>query len=787
MHLFIAEKPSVARAISEQLGVIEREKSYITCTDNNIVTWCFGHLLELAMPDEYLPADIPLTKKGTKKWREQDLPILPDVWQIKPKPNALVQLNAIGELLKQLTGSNNNQTNQIINAGDPDREGQLLVDEIISYFSNQNKGLARIPVLRFWTSSMDETSISKALNNLKPNQDYEALGIAAKARSRADWLIGMNLTRSYTLSANKSNHVGLISVGRVQTPTLNLIAGRDNEIANFKPHDFYKIYADLEHVNGNFRVLHKPCKQQNGLDSEGRIIDKELADQIIREIQTDVINKIPQITSYKTTKKSLKQALPFSLADVTKEANSRYGFTADEVLGICQSLYETHKLTSYPRTDCRYLPLNMHAQMVDVLKAIRTNLNNLTNSNNVHNIPAQKLVNLINKADPQIKSHAFNDKKVTAHHGIIPTVHIGDLAQLNANEAKVYELIVKRYLAQSFAEYKYLETKVSISIADEKFSASGQTPQDLGWKIIYQAEENSEEDQQDSENLQTPNTDIPQMQKGDKLSLKDLAYQTGKTTAPSAFTEGSLIGAMENIHKFIKLKPAQDLLKDGDGIGTPATRANIITDLKKRGFIEVKGKKLVTTDLGKSFIKTLENELISSPILTAQFERTLKEIAQIGLDLNSAKDKLDQFMDTQIKFVTEQVQKISEKELNLAQKSNSSDPQKSKKDNKINDLSNNLTKNKAQNEKKVDSKTKKVNKNNDFPIKQDQNYANNPPTQDQEKPPVSELHKCTSCGSGLIRRPSKFKGFWWGCSSFPSCKTTYFDQNGKPNYESKKE
>ncbi|PRD67656.1 DNA topoisomerase III [Malikia spinosa] len=677
MRLFIAEKPSVAKAIAGELGATGRGEGFIECGTDK-VTWCFGHMLEQADPDEYTPDDVPRGQSGKKVWRVDELPIIPESWILKPKDDAKKQLAVIGKLLKE--------AKEIVNAGDPDREGQLLVDEVLEHFRNSK------PVRRFWVSAQDSVSVKRGLAALKENTTYAGWADAARGRQRADWLIGMNLSRAYTLRAQRGGSRALLTVGRVQTPTLALVVARDREIEAFKAVPYHTIRALVEHAGGSFTVAWMAREDQAGLDSEGRLVDTAVADALVAAVK----GKPGIIDAYKQEAKRQNQPLAFALSDITAVASAKFGYSAEDVLNACQALYETHKLTSYPRTDCAYLPESQHADAPRVLEAIK------------HVNP--ELVGLIDGADSRIKSKTWDDSKITAHHGIVPTMQKGSKAALSERERNIYDLIVRAYLAQFYPLHEYMQTTVGVEIAGENFAASGKVVTRNGWRDVYsQADEEAEKDEDDDSGTLL----LPSMTQGDAVSCTDATRKDAKTKPPARFTEGTLIRAMENIHKFVSDAEHKKMLREGDGIGTSATRASIISELKRREFLAVQGKQIISTTLGRSVIDALP-EVVKSPVLTALYERMLK-----GVEQGSA--ALDAFIARQETFIRDQVAKANSGAVTIAG--------------------------------------------------------------GKDAAPVSSLHKCMACGSGLSRRASKKKGqFWWGCSNFPTCKQTYPDLKGRPDY-----
>jgi DNA topoisomerase-3 len=610
MRLVIAEKPSLARAIAAELGVTGRGDGFIECGDT-IVTWCFGHLLEQADPDAYTPEDVPRTASGRKQWRQQDLPILPQTWILRPRPDGTQQLAVIGRLLKAAT--------EVVHAGDPDREGQLLVDEVLEHFHSSRH------VRRLWLSAQDSVSIRRGLADLRDNDRYAGMTAAARARQCADWLIGMNLSRAYTLRAQRGASSALLTVGRVQTPTLALVVGRDRDIDAFTPRPYYTLEAHFEHPAGAFVASWKPKDDQLGLDEEGRLVDGAVANAIIAA----VTGQPGSIASYGNEPKKQSPPLCFALSDITVHACQKFGYSAEQVLEACQALYETHKLASYPRTDCGYLPEVQHADANGVLAALR------------HVNP--ELTALIDRADPSIKSPAWNDAKVTTHHGIIPTMHRGAKAAISERERNVYELVVRRYIAQFYPDHEYLQTRVMVLVAGHDFVATGKVVTRQGWHEV----ERSQDDDEKSDDSAARNQALPAMRRHDAITCRYAERKDRRTKPLPRFTEGSLVRAMEQIHKWVKDPEQKKLLREGDGIGTAATRAAILSDLKRRAFLASQGKHVVSTALGRALTDVLP-KAVKSPALTALYERMLRQIELGELDASV-------FLKRQAAFVSERV------------------------------------------------------------------------------------------------------------------------------------
>ena len=396
MRLFIAEKPSVAKAIAKNLGGGSKEKHCIRCGDD-VVTWCFGHMIEPAYPEAYSP--------DYAKWRKEDLPFIPAEWKYVVKKGAESQLKAIKELLRQ--------ADYAVNAGDPDREGQLLVHEVLEHCGYRGaRG-------RLWLSSLDDRSVTEALNNITDDRAYASLADAACARQRADWLVGINATRALTLTGRERGKTEVLSLGRVQTPTLALVVARDREIANFKPVSYFVLKASIAHPDNEFTATFIPEETQSGLDSEKRLIDQPVVQALMKKVKGEK----GKVLSATREVKSKTPPLPHCLSSLQKEASAALGMTAKQVLDTAQKLYEK-KLTTYPRTDCRYLP-------VEQFEDARGILAELSSVEGVEKAAAS--------ADATVKSAAWNTKKVTAHHAIIPT---GEPPKnLGKGEMALYQLI----------------------------------------------------------------------------------------------------------------------------------------------------------------------------------------------------------------------------------------------------------------------------------------------------------------------------------------------------------
>ena len=589
MRLFIAEKPSLGRAIAAELGVTQNNPTFQIC-GSDTVTWCFGHILEQYDPQDY--------DDNLRTWRRRDLPIIPNEWKLRPKKEAYTQLQVINHLLSEASS--------VVHAGDPDREGQLLVDEVLEHF--HYTGL----VQRIWLASLDSRSIQKALSTLKDNSNYANLRDAARARSQADWLIGMNATRAMTIFGWETGHNdGVLSLGRVQTPTLALVVQRDREIKAFVPVDYLILQASLQNDAGSFSATFKPAETQPGLDPEGRLVDASIAQGIVDSVR----GQTGTITSVTREKKKKAVPLPHGLSSLQKAASSKFGMTAQQVLDTAQSLYEK-KLTTYPRTDCRYLP---EEQFGDAARLITA----LSGVSGLEAVTA--------KADSALKGPVWDTKKITAHHAIIPT---GEKPQsLTVQETNLYLMIAVQYFLQFYPPMSYEAQKIVVSINDTTWEARGRLILEPGWTGVAAEEDEDAKKKEPEQSLPPVSSDTP-------VTCTDVDALKKKTTPPSRFSEGSLIEAMANIHHFVSDASAKATLKENEGLGTEATRASIIETLKGRKYIEPSGKSLVSTPLGQSLID-MTPDVLKDPVMTAQWEQRLEQIARDELTL-------DAFMQDQI-------------------------------------------------------------------------------------------------------------------------------------------
>lgn len=600
-RVIIAEKPDMGRKIASALAKPHKNGNGYIETGEGIVTWCIGHIMKSFEPNEYNPA--------WEKWGFEQLPMLIDEWKIKIDPDKSKQFKVIKELLSSCS--------EVVNAGDPGREGQLIVDEVLHYLKNKK------PVKRVLLYSLDQKSIKQAFAQLEDNNKFFTLYEAGVCRGYADWLMGMNATRAYTLMAQKTGYKGVLSVGRVQSPTLAIVVNRDEAIENFVPHDYYVIIASFEHQGKIFNAYWKPQDSTPSawLDEESRLINLQAAIDIAQK----VIGKKGIIQEYEEKDGKENPPLPFNLSKMQIYANAKWGMSAKEVLDVCQALYEKHELQTYPRTDCQYLPENQFGDAPVILDHIK----------NSH----PHLVQAVGGANPQLKSVAWDDSKLGEHFGLIPTKKQADLTQLNDKEKKIYQAVCERYVAQFYPACEYKTASIIVECEKEIFKANGKIILKPGWRAIFNNEEESEDKTNDDEQEQV----FPNIAKNQQVDCKNTKKQDKKTTPPSRFTEGTLIKAMTNVHTLVSDPEQKKKLKEKKGIGQEATRTQILENLFKRQLLLKQGKQIISSPAGRTLIKALPKK-VTDPALTAVWEDALDKISAGKLTAQTFREKQNQWV-----------------------------------------------------------------------------------------------------------------------------------------------
>lgn len=559
--VIVAEKPSMAQDIAKALGGFRFNKEGFWESSQYLLTYAIGHLVELQEPEDY--------DKSYAEWRFEDLPIIPVEFKLKVIPKQRQQFAVIKKLLKDAP--------LVINACDAGREGELIFRYICR--AAGYKG----PVKRFWASSLTPQAIKEGFKNLQDGSAYDNLAAAAECRSQGDWLIGINGTRAYTVK-----HGVLLSVGRVQTPTLAMLVNREKEIREFKSEPFWQLIATFVSSKGEY-------EGQWFKDKEHRIWDEQTA----KAIKDKVLGQNGVITVYEQKEKKESPPLLFDLTSLQREANQRYGYSAAKTLSIAQRLYETHKLITYPRTDSRYLTPDLISTLPKRIEAVNWG-------------QYAPLVAPLLKGFPAPTKRLVDASKVRDHHAIIPTEVSAETIALSADEQKVYDLIVRRFIAAFYPFCLYRETKIVTEVLKETFKTQGKEILEPGWRLV----ENSGNHKNDN---------LPPLQRGLTVKTKDVEIKQDETKPPAPYTEGTLLSAMEGAGKLIDDEELRDAMKDA-GLGTPATRAAIIERLKQVGYIEADGKHLRPTQKGEELIARINLPVLLSPELTGQWEKRLRDI-----------------------------------------------------------------------------------------------------------------------------------------------------------------
>ncbi|HIC6941983.1 TPA: DNA topoisomerase 3, partial [Campylobacter jejuni] len=725
MRLFIAEKPELGRAIAEGLdGNYKSGEGYIQKGDN-IVTWAFGHILELAKPEEY--------DEKYKLWKLEDLPLPIKEFKYLPKKESKKQLKIICDLI------HSDKITSIVNCGDADDEGQILVDEIVQY-SKTSK-----PVFRVLINDLTPKAVKEEIAKIKPNADFKGMSERGFARSQADWIVGINLTRAYTIMARKNGYEGVLSVGRVQTPILALIVNRDKEFENFKSIDYFSLLGDFNINNNTIKAR---------LKTEDKILDENLA----KEIKKSCENQNAKI-NLKIENKKEYPPLPYNLLVLQAECAKLFGFSPDKTLEITQNLREKHKAITYNRSDCQYLPETMFEQAPNILNIIKENLN----SND-------EIQALIASSDLTIKSKAFNDANISAHYGIIPTQNKIS-SQLTQDELVVYNLIAKRFIIQFFHPREYQTTTINLEVNQRIFTATQNKTTKSGFRSLWQNVD-SEEEQENNEN---DINDLSILKNGDIAKCSLIQIEKKQTKPRPYYTMTTLLKDLNSVAKYVSDERIKKLLMEKDkdkkgesgGIGTPATRSNHIKTLIEREYIEVsKDKKQIikSTKKGRDLIKLSPKSLITPDMTALWFEQQkMIEISEL---------RREQFLEEITKEVISEIQRIDKNQ-----------------EFKILD-----------NENKPKIQCPQCNKG--FLTKRKGKYGNfwgcseymegckaiypdNKGTPNFETKQASNdtTHKCPQCNKGFLQRIKSKNGnsWWWGCSEFKQgCKAMYYDDNGKP-------
>lgn len=599
--LVLAEKPSVARDIAR---VLHCQKNISGAIEGSryIVTWALGHLVTLADPEEY--------DKKFKEWDMSYLPMIPEKWQlVVMKQTAKQYHNVKAQLFRK-------DVSEIIIATDAGREGELVARWIL------DRSCCRKPVKRLWISSVTDKAIREGFSRLKEGRAYENLYRAARSRAKADWLVGINATRALTC-----RHNAQLSCGRVQTPTLAIIASREEQIRSFRPKDYYGLTCQAGGITWTW---------QNKKGGGSCTFRKESADQILARLNG---RKLLVTEMKKSAKKTYAPGL-YDLTELQRDANKRFGFSAKETLNIMQRLYENHKVLTYPRTDSRYIGTDIVPTIKERLSACNIG-------------PYKKFIPQLMKNPLRVSKSFVDDKKVNDHHAIIPTEEYVQLDHMTNEERKIYDLVIRRFISVLYPAFEYEQTTLQAEAAGESFTASGKQVKAAGWKAVYEDSlpSNSDEYDDDAEPFGSPkdafrlrNQSLPAIEQGTAYPVTKAGITHGNTKPPARFTEATLLSAMENPAKYMETQDqkARKTLDETGGLGTVATRADIIEKLFHSFLIEKKGNELFVTSKGRQLL-TLVPEDLKKPELTAQWEMKLADIAEDGRKESAFISEIEQY------------------------------------------------------------------------------------------------------------------------------------------------
>ena len=591
MRLFLCEKPSQGKDIGRILGATQRGEGCLNAAGVT-VTWCIGHLVEAAAPEVYDAA--------LKRWSLEQLPIIPQQWRVEVKPKTATQFKVVKALLAKAT--------QLVIATDADREGELIAREIIDLCGYRG------PIERLWLSALNDASIRTALAKLRPSAETLPMYYSALARSRADWLVGMNLSRLFTVLGRQAGYDGVLSVGRVQTPTLKLVVDRDREIAAFVSVPYWAIDVSLSAGGQTFTA--QWVAPDASTDDAGRCLRQPVAQQAAQQIRAA---GSAQVVSVETERVREGPPLLFDLGTLQEVCSKQLGLDVQETLEIAQALYETHKATTYPRSDSGYLPESMFAEVPTVLDSL------------LKTDPT--LAQIMGQLDRTQRSRAWNDGKVTAHHGIIPTLEPANLSAMSEKERALYRLIRAHYLAQFLPHHEFDRTVADLSCGQQKLVATGKQVVARGWRLVL-AESEREGSADEDGDAPVRTQVLPALRDGMACQVAGADIKALKTMPPKPYTQGELVKAMKGVARFVTDPRLKQKLKDTTGIGTEATRANIISGLIARGYIVKKGRSIRASDAAFTLIDAVP-AAIADPGTTAVWEQALDMIegGQLTLDV----------------------------------------------------------------------------------------------------------------------------------------------------------
>lgn len=682
LTVFLCEKPSQGKDIAPHVGARDTSSRGCITGPNVVVTWCMGHLLEQAKPEHYDPA--------LRSWDLRLLPVCPDKWHMEVKSSTADQYRVVQACMQRAT--------DVVIATDADREGEVIARSVLDRVGYGG------PVRRLWLGALDPASVKKALAALLPNTKTLPMYFSGIGRARADWLTGMNMTMALTTAFGAGGRGGVLHCGRVQTPVLALVVRRERAIANFKPKKHYVLAASFE-MQGTTVPMDWRVPPAH-LDPDGHCIDKAYVEAVAQKITL----KAGRITKVITTPEREMAPLPYSLGSLQQEASARFGLKVQVVLDACQALYEKHKATTYPRTDCEHLPVSMFAEVPDVLSALTK-----------VDPGSAKLISL---ADVTRQGRAFNDKKVTAHHAIVPTGNPAvRMNEMSPVERQIYDLVRRRYMAQFLGDFLFNKTVIEVVCEGELFGKTGKMPTSPGWKRVNDGLVESKPSKAAEEtDAAAVDVALPPVKVGDQCINRLAQCVATKTKPPKRFTEGTLLAALESVDKIIddpRLKKIMQT-KEKAGIGTDGTRAGILEGLFKRDYMANSKRQIIPTDKGNSLITLIEEMApeLADPVLTATWEDQLQQIESGTADLVQFERDLGIWLRQVIDNI--RAQALQRPRTGVAGTTSASPA------------------------------------------------------------PTGTVHACALCGRPMRQRKGS-AGLFWGCTGYPDCRHTLPDLDGKPS------
>lgn len=722
-RLYIAEKPELAKAIADTLGQAIKRDGYYDCANGDKVTWCYGHMLALCDPEDYNPEH--------KTWRLTDLPIVNIPWRYKPLDSGKAQLKKIGALIRG--------AEHIVHAGDPDEEGQLLVDEVLWHFGiTDQHSVGRVLI-------SDLNQVARALADERDNRAFSGLSDRALARSVGDQVYGYNLTRGYTLALKAAGHSGVFSVGRVQTPVLGLVVRRDRQREDHREAHYYSVQGDVS-VSGLAVSANWQPGDDDPVDDKGRL----LSDTVAKAVKTACEGQSLTVAEVQVKDGEASAPLPYNLLTLQADAERKFGLSPARTLEVTQKLRERHRLITYNRSDCQYLSDEHHPLAPAVMVAIGKT--------------ASVFAGVIERADLAIRSRAFNSGNVTAHHAIIPTETHADFDQLSEAEQQIYQLVARQYLAQFYPKQQFRKVQALLDCQGQRYRVSSRTVLSPGWLTLYLNDLDNEDAHDEKVDTEL---DLSGWQVGDQGRCEAIRVARNKTRPLPYYTEGTLLKDLARVAKYVDdpaikaLLKAKDAGKKGEygGIGTPATRSAIVDGLRERGYIEScgrGGKSIRSTEKARTFHDLLP-DAATHPDMTALWHEQQVRIEAGELTVDAFLSGLTGFVGEQIQILgAVTAQAAEQSKLPVCPRCNSGR------------LSQRQSKHRP-----FWGCSAYPGCDATYPDK-----AGAPDFTPRARPQVSD-HACPKCGKELVSRPS-VKGTWWGCSGFPKCRFRCADQAGQP-------